>query len=43
MNNRNDDKQARRELNRLLSAWLLIKAGTGPGTRYRLIDRGIEV
>lgn len=43
MNNRNDDKQARRELNRLLSAGLLIKEGTGPGTRYRLIDRGIEV
>lgn len=36
MNNRNDDKQARRELKKLTELRLLTKTGTGPGTKYRL-------
>lgn len=42
MNNRNDDKQARRELSKLLSIGILVKEGTGPGTRYRLADPSAE-
>lgn len=38
MNSRNDDKQARRELGRLLDAGLLVKEGDRSGTRYRLSD-----
>lgn len=39
MNSRNDDKQARRELGKLLTAGLLIKVGDRSGTRYKLSDK----
>ena len=39
MNHRNDDRQARRELNALVEQNLLVKEGVGPGTKYRIIDR----
>lgn len=42
MNSRNDDKQARRELGRLLSMNLLTKEGVRSGTRYKLPDGMLE-
>lgn len=42
MNSRNDDRQARRELGEMLGCGLLVKQGTGPGTKYRLSDKVIE-
>ncbi len=42
MNSRNDDKQARRELGKLLDAGLLVKEGDRSGTRYKLSDRTSE-
>lgn len=42
MNSRNDDKQARRELGKLLSMGLLVKEGIRSGTRYKLSDKMLE-
>ncbi len=42
MNSRNDDKQARRELGKLLSMNLLAKEGVRSGTRYKLSDEMLE-
>lgn len=39
MNSRNDDKQARRELGKLLATGLLVKEGDRSGTRYKLSNR----
>ena len=42
MTNRNDDKQARRDLSKMVDCGLLFKDGMGPGTEYKLSSRVVQ-